>query len=179
MLQRLPDEATRFDYHNHLSKGGMHMYVTTRSHTGDHAGDFATLGNRISRMLNDAFSGADWVYRDSAAAAWVPPVDVLEEADAIRITAEVPGVRPEDVKISVEGNVLTVHGTKQQLAEERTERVHRYERTYGAFERTFTLPATVDAAHIKAGYDNGVLTITLPKAEQAKPRQIQVEVSKP
>ena len=154
------------------------MYLTTRSLTGNGAGDIATLGNRISRMLNDAFSGADWLYHDSATSAWVPPVDVLEAADAIRIMAELPGVRPEDAKISVEGNVLTVHGTKQQFAEERTERVHRYERAYGAFERTFTLPATVDAEHIKAGYDNGVLTITLPKVEQAKPRQIQVEVSK-
>ena len=154
------------------------MYVTTRSYNGDRAGDFATLGNRINRMLNDALSGTDWPYRDSATAAWVPPVDVLEETDAIRIMAELPGVRPEDVKISVEGNVLTVHGTKQQVAEERTERVHRYERTYGAFERTFTLPATVDAEHIKAAYENGVLSITLPKVERAKPRQIPVETSK-
>jgi HSP20 family protein len=82
------------------------------------------------------------------------------------------------VKISLEGNVLTLQGTKQQVAEEQTERVHRYERTYGAFARTFTLPRTVDTAQIKAGYDNGVLTITLPKAEQAKPRQIAVEVAK-
>jgi len=80
------------------------------------------------------------------------------------------------VKISVEGNVLTIHGTKQQVAEERTERVHRYERTYGAFERTFPLPATVDANNIKAGYEHGVLTVTLPKVEQAKPRQIAVQV---
>jgi HSP20 family protein len=148
------------------------MYLTTR-------GDVATLGSRINRMLNDAFSGADWVYRDATTAAWVPPVDVLEETDAIRIMVELPGVRPEDVKISVEGNVLTVHGTKQQVAEERTERVHRYERTYGAFERTFTLPATVDAERITAGVDHGVLTITLPKVEQAKPRQIPVEAAKP
>ena len=154
------------------------MYVTTRSYNGDRAGDFATLGNRINRMLNDALNGTDWPYRDSATAAWVPPVDVLEEADAIRIMAELPGVRPDDVKISVEGNVLTVYGTKQQVAEERTERVHRYERTYGAFERTFTLPATVDAEHIKAAYENGVLSITLPKVERAKPRQIPVETSK-
>lgn len=154
------------------------MYLTTRRVPGDGMAEFATLGNRLNRMLSDAFGRADWLYRDSATAAWVPPVDVLEETGAIRIMAELPGVRPEDVKISVEGNVLTVHGTKQQMAEERTERVHRYERTYGAFERTFTLPATVDAEHIKAGYDYGVLTITLPKVEQAKPRQIQVEVSK-
>jgi HSP20 family protein len=154
------------------------MYLTTRSLAGNGVGEFATLGNRISRMLNDALSGTDRLYRDSTTAAWVPPVDVLEEADAIRIMAELPGVKPEDVKISVEGNVLTVHGTKQQVAEERTERVHRYERTYGTFERIFTLPATVDVQHIKAGYENGVLSITLPKAEQAKPRQIPVETSK-
>jgi HSP20 family protein len=154
------------------------MYLTTRSLTRDHSNDFASLGTRINRMLNDVFSGADWAYPDSAAAAWVPPVDVLEQPEAIRIMAELPGVKPEDVKISVEGNVLTLHGMKQQVAEERTERVHRYERTYGAFERSFTLPASVDTQRINAGYDNGVLTISLPKAEQAKPRQIAVEVAK-
>jgi len=144
----------------------------------ERAVDVFTIGNRLSRMFNDVLGGADWGYRDSAAATWVPAVDVLEEADAIRIMAEVPGVKPEDVKISVEGNVLTIQGTKEQVAEEKTERVHRYERTYGAFERTFTLPATVDAEHIKASYDKGVLTVTLPKVEKAKPRQIQVEAVK-
>ena len=73
---------------------------------------------------------------------------------------------------------LTINGTKQQTAEERTERVRRYERTYGAFERTFTLRATVDADKIRASYDHGVLTVTLPKVEKAKPRQIQVAVEK-
>jgi HSP20 family protein len=154
------------------------MFMMTRTPARDSAQELVTLGNRINRMLNDMFSPADWQYRDSAASAWVPPVDVLEQKDAIRIVAELPGVRPEDVQISLEANVLTIHGTKQQIAEEQTERVHRYERTYGAFERTFTLPATVDAANIKASYENGLLTVTLPKVEQAKPRQIQVAVSK-
>jgi HSP20 family protein len=138
----------------------------------------ATLERRINRMLEDAFSNLDWQFRESPAAAWVPPVDVFEEADAIRIMAEVPGVKPEDVKISVEGNTLTIQGTKQQQAEERTERVHRYERTYGQFERSFTLPATVDADRIQASYESGVLTVSLPKVEKAKPRQIRVEVTK-
>ena len=151
------------------------MFLTTRNRTPETALDVFTLGNRLSRMFNDVLGGADWGYRDSAAATWVPAVDVLEEADGIRIMAEVPGVKPEDVKISVEGNVLTIQGTKEQVAEEQTERVHRYERTYGVFERTFTLPVTVDAEHIKASYDKGVLTVTLPKVEKAKPRQIQVE----
>lgn len=147
------------------------MFMTTRRP--------ATLTDQVNRLLADTIGGLDFQYRDSAAAAWVPPVDIFEDADAIRIMTEVPGVRPEDVKISVEGNVLTIQGTKQQVAEERTERVHRYERTYGAFERTFTLPATVDANKISAGYENGVLTVTLPKVEKAKPRQIQVAVGRP
>lgn len=151
------------------------MFLTTRNAQRDPA---TAEVNRISRLLSDAFGGLDWQYRDSVTAAWVPPVDILEQPDAIRITVEVPGVRPEDVKISLEGNVLTIHGQKQQVAEEKTERVHRYERTYGVFERRFTLPATVDAKNIKASYDQGVLTVTLPKMAEAQPRQIQVEVAK-
>src|SRR5712691_11647627 len=97
--------------------------------------------------------------------------------DVIRLVAEVPGVRPEDVKISVEGNLLTITGTKEQVAQEKAEKVHRYERTYGAFERTFRLSASIDPKKIKATYDLGVLTITLPKAETAKPHLIEVEVT--
>jgi HSP20 family protein len=135
------------------------------------------LEHRITRFLNEALGGLDWQYRDSAGASWVPPVDIFEQADAIRIMAEIPGVNPDELKVSLENNVLTIHGSKQQVAEERTERVHRYERTYGAFERSFTLPATVDASNIKATYERGVLTMTLPKVEKARPRQIQVQVT--
>lgn len=115
----------------------------------------------------------------TSTAAWTPMVDIFEEPDALRITAEIPGVKPEDVKISVEGNMLTIAGTKQQVAEEKAERVYRYERTYGTFERSFTLPATVDVERIKASYDNGVLQLTLPKVEKAKPRLVKIEVAKP
>lgn len=146
------------------------MFLTTRNSNNE-------ISNRISRLLNDAFGGLDWQYRDSVSASWVPPVDIFEQKDQIRIMAEVPGVRPEDVKISLEGNVLTIRGEKQQVAEEQTDRVHRYERTYGEFERTFSLPATVEANRITASYEHGILTVTLPKVEQAKPRQIQVEVA--
>ncbi len=144
------------------------MFLTTRN-----SYDF---GSRINRLLNDALPGFDWQAPENATTAWVPAVDVFEQPDNIRIVAEVPGVKPEDVKISVEGNVLTIHGTKQQTAEESTERVHRYERVYGAFERSFTLPATVDPNGIKASYEHGVLTVTLPKVEKARPKQIEVQV---
>jgi HSP20 family protein len=155
----------------------MIMFVTTRALTKDRLSDASSLERQISRFFDQALGNLDWQSPDSVAAAWAPPVDVFEQPDAIRIVAEVPGVKPEDVKISLENNVLTIHGTKQQVAEERAERVHRYERTYGAFERRFTLPATVDANGIKASYEHGVLTVTLPKVEQAKPRQIAVQVA--
>ena len=152
------------------------MFVTTRT-LREPATEVSNLERRMSRLFNEALGNLDWQYRDSAGASWVPPVDIFEEADAIRIMAEIPGVNPNAVKISLENNVLTIHGTKEQVAEERSERVHRYERTYGAFERSFTLPATVDANNIKASYEHGVLTITLPKVEKAKPRQIAVQVT--
>src|SRR6185295_4281143 len=87
-----------------------------------------SLEHRLTRFLNDAFGAVDGQSVAGTAAAWVPAVDVFEDASAIRIVAEVPGVNPDDVTISHENNVLTIHGTKQQRAEERTERVHRYER---------------------------------------------------
>ena len=152
------------------------MFLPTRTFR-DPAAEVSNLERRINRLFGDALSNVDWQYRDNAGAAWVPPVDIFEEPDALRITAEVPGVSPDNLKISLENNVLSIHGTKEQVAQERSERVHRYERTYGAFECSFTLPATVDANNIKASYEHGVLTLTLPKVEKAKPRQIEVKVA--
>jgi HSP20 family protein len=151
------------------------MFLTTRA-LGEPARDGASLERRMNRLVNEALGGLDWQHRESPATSWVPPVDILEEADAIRIIAEVPGVKPDRVKISLENNVLTIRGDKEQAAEERSERVHRYERTYGTFERSFTLPSSVNLSAIQATYENGVLTVRLPKAEEAKPRQIEVKV---
>ena len=135
------------------------------------------LERRMGRTLNEPLGGFEWQVGDVATAAWTPVVDIFEEPEFVRIVAEVPGVKPEDVKILVEANVLTIQGTKEQVAEQKAEKVHRYERTYGAFERSFTLPATVDAEHIKATYNMGVLTLVLPKVEKAKPRQIKIEIT--
>ncbi len=149
------------------------MYGTTRDPTLDL---LYHLQRRTSQNFNEPFRTFDWSVPEATTAAWQPVVDIFEEADAIRLVAEVPGVRPEDVKISVEGNLLTIRGVKEQVAEAKAERVHRYERTYGAFERTFTLAASIDPSKIKATYTLGVLTIMLPKAETAKPHLIKVEV---
>jgi HSP20 family protein len=144
------------------------------------AGDLWQLSRGLNRLFDEAFQG--WPFqRDengTLTSAWIPAVDVFEDRDAVKIVAELPGVRPEDVKLSIEQNVLTVRGEKRQQAEERTERVHRYERAYGTFERTFALPGTVDPERIEATFENGLLTVTLPKAERAKPREIPVKAGK-
>ena len=133
---------------------------------------------RLNSMLDDAFSAWPFQSQENGAvtSSWLPATDVFEDKDAVKIVAEVPGVRPEDVKISLENNLLTIRGEKRQQAEENNERVHRYERTYGSFERAFALPTTVDPEKIAANYANGVLTVSIPKAERARPREIPVKV---
>ncbi|HSR91295.1 MAG TPA: Hsp20/alpha crystallin family protein [Gemmatimonadales bacterium] len=128
--------------------------------------------HRLNALLDDAFSG--WPGNGVATSAWLPAVDVFEDKESLKIVAELPGLKPEDVKITMENNTLTLRGEKKQVAEEKSERVHRYERSYGTFERAFSLPNTVDAEKVAASFENGVLTITLPKAEKAKPREIAV-----
>lgn len=136
------------------------------------------LERRMGRMF-EPFGLMEWNAPEAATTAWMPLVDIFEEAEFIRMVAELPGVKPEHVQIAVENNLLTIKGTKEQVAEEKAEKVHRYERTYGAFERSFTLPATVAPDKIKATFDNGVLTVVLPKVEAAKPHLIKVEVAPP
>jgi len=130
---------------------------------------------RLNSFLDEAIGGFPFGGESGAlTAAWTPAVDVFEGRDAVKIVAELPGVKAEDVRISLENQTLTLRGEKRQVAEEKTERVHRYERTYGAFERTFALPGTIDADRIEASYAEGLLTVTLPKVERARPRQIEI-----
>jgi HSP20 family protein len=136
-----------------------------------------TLERRMGKVFNEPLVYTDWAIPELANSAWVPVVDIFEEVDHIRIVAEIPGVKPENFRISVESNVLTIQGTKEQVAEAKAEKVHRYERTYGTFERSFTLPATVDVNAIKATHEHGLLTIVLPKLEKEKAREIKVDVA--
>ncbi|HEV2290855.1 MAG TPA: Hsp20/alpha crystallin family protein [Gemmatimonadales bacterium] len=131
----------------------------------------------IDRLLNEVSGVWNPQSGDATdAATWIPAVDVFESKDELRIVAELPGVKPEDVKLSVENAMLSIRGEKKQVAEESAEAVHRYERSYGSFLRSFRIPSTVDAERIQARYEHGVLTVTLPKAEKAKAREIAVEV---
>lgn len=153
------------------------MFAMTRPST--RAADFQNTFGRLNRLMDDVF--ASWPVAngegDSLVGTWLPPVDVVEDKDTVRVSAELPGIRPEDVKINLENNVLTIRGEKQQQHREEGQRVQRYERVYGAFERSFTVPNTVDADRIEATYEHGVLMVTLPKIEKAKPRAINVTVT--
>jgi HSP20 family protein len=134
---------------------------------------------RLNRILDEAFSGLPFPEQGGniLSANWIPATDVAEDKDSIRISMELPGINPDDVRISLENNVLTIRGDKKQESEENNERVHRIERIYGTFERTFVLPNTVDPDRIEAGFENGLLDVTIPKSERARPREIRVNAS--
>ena len=129
-------------------------------------------GMEVDR-LNQMFSE---FYGDAFARAWVPPVDILEtEAHEVVLKAELPEMKREDINLTFENGVLTLKG-ERKFDQETKGQFHRRERRYGAFTRSFTLPNTVDASRISASYKDGVLTIRLPQREEAKPKQIAVNV---
>ncbi len=136
--------------------------------------------------LSDPFTLAEevfrgWPFRGDAAEAregWTPRVDIHEDKDAVRLDADLPGMDPASVEISVEDDVLTLKGERKiERKVEANGGFHRTERLFGSFERRFTLPQTVNREKIDASYKDGVLHLTLPKREEVKPRKIQVAVS--
>jgi HSP20 family protein len=130
----------------------------------------------MNRIVDEFFRGdllADGTFTQRD---WHPAVDITENRDRYTLNAELPGISKEDVQVTLENNVLTIRGEKKTNAEQKEGDVHRIERRYGSFERSFTLPAAVDVNKIDAQFKDGVLTLTLPKAEEAKPRSIDVKV---
>jgi HSP20 family protein len=113
----------------------------------------------------------------SACGSWSPAVNILEKADGIVITADLPGLKAEDVEVTIDNGVLTLKGerTLEEVAEGET--LHRVERCYGAFERSFSVPTSVDPSKIEARFVNGEMTVTLPKREETKPRSVKVKVA--
>lgn len=117
------------------------------------------------------------LFTESNGRPWVPPVDIKENEHALILTADVPGLKFEDIDVRVENGTLTIRGERKFEAKEEKTGYHRVERSYGAFQRVFDLPDTVDVEGVKADYKDGVLTVTLPKKEIAKPKQIKVQVN--
>jgi len=138
------------------------------------ARDLFTAQNRLNQMFNSLFDRSpDW-YQESS--AWAPEVDVEETKDAIVLRADLPGMSKKNMHISVEDGRLTISGERKTDHNEQQKNFHRLERTYGSFCRTFTLPATVLGDKVEATYKDGVLEVTVPKAEEVKPREIEIKM---
>jgi HSP20 family protein len=150
------------------------MTVVTR---WDPFRELHSLQNRMSRLFEEQYGGRDEALTTSG--AFVPPVDIYEDQHGIQLKLEVPGIDQKDLNINVENNILTVSGERKFEQEQKEENFHRIERRYGSFIRSFTLPNTVDTEKITADYNNGVLSIRLVKREEAKPKQIKVNIGQP
>ena len=127
------------------------------------------FSNRLSRVFGNAWD-------PESTGNWIPAINVEESADELLLTAELPGMREEDVNVAIENNILTIRGEKREEREEGGEghRYHVWERRYGSFHRNLTLPRSVEADAIEAEFDSGVLTVRLPKAPEAKSRTIEI-----
>lgn len=124
----------------------------------------------VDSMLRDGWTGEG----AESTGAWTPSVDVRETEDAYIVTAELPGLNKDDVEVRVEDNVLSLRGERRFENEENRDSYRRIERAYGSFHRSFSLPTHIDSAKVKAGFENGLLTLTVPKAETAKARTIKI-----
>jgi HSP20 family protein len=132
---------------------------------------------RISRMLEGAY-GRPQEQEELTRGAWVPSVDIYSNGQhELVLKAELPDMKEKDISVTVEDNTLTLRGERKLDPEVPEEQFHRIERNYGSFARTFALPSTVDAGKVSAEYKAGVLSIRLPLREEAKPKQIKVEVA--
>ncbi len=139
--------------------------------------DLLTTQDRVNRLFNETlpqlFGEEGWVSRN-----WAPPVDIYETDQDLVLKAELPGVDAKDVEVRVEDNTLFLKGQRNIRKEVKEENYHRVERSYGAFSRTFALPSSIDADKVTAEYKDGVLTLTMPKRQEAKPKTIKINLSK-
>ena len=135
-----------------------------------------TLQDQINRLFNESFDRSG---EESSLTTWAPAVDIYETEHELVVKADLPEVDPKDLDIRVENNILTIRGERKFEKKVDEDNYLRVERSYGSFARSFTLANTVNSEAIKAEYQNGVLTLTIPKREEAKPKQIKVNVGTP
>jgi len=134
----------------------------------------STLQGQFNRLFNETFRNQA---EESALTTWAPAVDIYETPNELVVKADLPDVNEKDIDVRVENNLLTIRGERKFEKSVSEDNYLRVERTYGAFSRSFSLPNTVNAEAIGAEYKNGVLTVTLPKREESKPRQVKVTVN--
>jgi HSP20 family protein len=135
------------------------------------------MSARLNRMIGRSVAPEDKGRETLTVADWTPLVDISETDSEYSIKAELPEIKKEDVKVTVEDGVLTIQGERRQEKEEKGKKLHRIERAYGSFMRSFTVPDYVDDSKVSAEFKDGVLTLHLPKSERAKPKAIEVKVS--
>ena len=134
--------------------------------------DMMTLREKMNRLFEDTFTGKE--DKDIVQGTWAPSVDIFENESELVLTAEIPGVKEDDLEIKVEDNTLSISGERKFEKETKEENYHRIERSYGSFYRSFTLPNFIDHEKIKAEHDNGLLRITMPKKPELKARKVKV-----
>jgi HSP20 family protein len=137
------------------------------------------FNSSIDRLFNE-FMGRSLRQAEeetAASGAWSPAVNILESEDGILISADLPGLKAEDVDVTVDNGVLTIRGERAFEEAREGSTYHRVERWYGSFERSFTIPNSVDPSKIEAKFSHGEMTITLPKREESKPRSVKVKVT--
>jgi HSP20 family protein len=136
-------------------------------------GDMVNIQDEVNRLFDDFLVRSPARHVDGR---WIPAVDISEDENSLYVDVEIPGMKKEDIKVSLEHNILSLKGEKKQEKEVQEENYHRWERRYGSFARSFELPIAVQSDKIKASYKSGVLRIELPKAEEVKPKEIPIEV---
>jgi HSP20 family protein len=134
------------------------------------------LQDRINTMFGELFRGSPVMPWGEEQLEWLPALNISETDEEVRVTAELPGVDPGNVDISLTEDMLTIRGEKKEEQEEKRRDYHRIERCYGSFSRTVSLPSAVDADTVEATFKDGVLTIAMPKREEARTRKVKVEV---
>ena len=135
------------------------------------------VSDRLNRMFARPATRAANGKETMIVADWTPSVDISETEGEYQIKAEIPDVKKEDVKVTLEDGVLTIQGERKHEKEEKGKRYHRIERSYGSFVRTFSLPDVIDEEKVRAEFKEGVLNLSLPKSEKAKPKAIDVKVA--
>lgn len=135
------------------------------------------MTDRLNRVLGRQDARRSNGKETIVMADWMPVVDISETDADFEIKAELPGVKKEDLKVTLENGVLTLQGERKEEREEKGRRVHRVERSYGRFSRSFSMPDVVDESKVKAEFKDGVLSLHLPKSERAKPKAIEVKVA--
>jgi HSP20 family protein len=135
-----------------------------------------SMRKEFNRMFDNFFQGDTADTTSAFTSAWIPAVDIAERENEFVVRMELPGVAKQDVRITIQEGILTIKGEKKQERESKESDYHRVERSYGSFQRSFTLPTPLRSGDIDASFNDGVLSIVLPKAEEAKPKEIDVKV---